>query len=929
MKLPLPPCGHAAHQFLHSPVYRLAAAFALVANLVMTERCAAQFILASDSATNAAYANGWTNGVNGGSGFDPWSLSVPGANAGVFIGNPANNGMGTAGIGTTAFGLFSSAADSGYVNATRSFNSSLGVGDSLSFYWAMNFDGGPTGAKGFDIRSGGSTVFNVNNGGSQNISVGGVTVFTNYGTSPMLVTLLRTSSGFDFSMTSRSGGASYTTNVVTSSNITGFNLYEGNQSSAAGQRNIFFNNFTVTNSGVISTGGTVTNGFTFTGSGDLAVGNNTTLVLNGGGDNSFTGSTTISNGSTLNLAGAGNSGFVSAMSGSGSFAKSGSGTVTLSGNNSSYTGKTTISAGVLSIDSDARLGADPGLFVADQLTLSGGNSSGGSKLQTTADMTLLQNRGVTLAGGGGVFAVASGILTYDGVITGSGGLGKEGEGTLDLGGANTYSGATLMRGGTILVGSDQALGSGIFMFSFADATAKTLAASGSAARTITNSIQIYNNASLGQSSVNTGSLTFSGPVDLGNETNLVRTLLTADGTSHAFTGVVSGARGIIKQGGGTLALSGGNTFEGGLYVDNGVLDLAGGSLAEGIVEIGGGASGSGVNASNAVLRVSTDGTFGRAITVNAETNASGVSGLRIIEFANAGGTTAILSGNVSLEKNLTANVGTSSAVGELSGSIAGSGGLTKEGLGRLNLSANNSYTGPTTVAAGTLELSNGSIASSSVTVSSGASLSGYGSVGTLSGEGSIDPGNSPGIVTAEQINPSAGTDYNFELTGTVPTFNNAASSVNDLIRVTSPTPFSQSLAGGNAINIYFIGAALFTGNTGVQYKGGFFTDEPASFASSIGGATFNYFFANASGATSYNGVNFYTKSEYETVVLFGTNLTISVSTVAQTADFGSGDITGQIMQIDVIPEPTTYALLGLSALAFYISQWRCRRRGGS
>ena len=929
MKLPLSPCGHAAHQFLHSPVYRLAAAFALVANLVMTERCAAQFILASDSATNAAYANGWTNGVNGGSGFDPWSLSVPGANAGVFIGNPANNGMGTAGIGTTAFGLFSSAADSGYVNATRRFNSSLGVGDSLSFYWAMNFDGGPTGAKGFDIRSGGSTVFNVNNGGSQNISVGGVTVFTNYGTSPMLVTLLRTSSGFDFSMTSRSGGASYTTNVVTSSNITGFNLYEGNQSSAAGQRNIFFNNFTVTNSGVISTGGTVTNGFTFTGSGDLAVGNNTTLVLNGGGDNSFTGSTTISNGSTLNLAGAGNSGFVSAMSGSGSFAKSGSGTVTLSGNNSSYTGKTTISAGVLSIDSDARLGADPGLFVADQLTLSGGNSSGGSKLQTTADMTLLQNRGVTLAGGGGVFAVASGILTYDGVITGSGGLGKEGEGTLDLGGANTYSGATLMRGGTILVGSDQALGSGIFMFSFADATAKTLAASGSAARTITNSIQIYNNASLGQSSVNTGSLTFSGPVDLGNETNLVRTLLTADGTSHAFTGVVSGARGIIKQGGGTLALSGGNTFEGGLYVDNGVLDLAGGSLAEGIVEIGGGASGSGVNASNAVLRVSTDGTFGRAITVNAETNASGVSGLRIIEFANAGGTTAILSGNVSLEKNLTANVGTSSAVGELSGSIAGSGGLTKEGLGRLNLSANNSYTGPTTVAAGTLELSNGSIASSSVTVSSGASLSGYGSVGTLSGEGSIDPGNSPGIVTAEQINPSAGTDYNFELTGTVPTFNNAASSVNDLIRVTSPTPFSQSLAGGNAINIYFIGAALFTGNTGVQYKGGFFTDEPASFASSIGGATFNYFFANESGATSYNGVNFYTKSEYETVVLFGTNLTISVSTVAQTADFGSGDITGQIMQIDVIPEPTTYALLGLSALAFYISQWRCRRRGGS
>jgi hypothetical protein len=54
---------------------------------------------------------------------------------------------------------------------------------------------------------------------------------------------------------------------------------------------------------------------------------------------------------------------------------------------------------------------------------------------------------------------------------------------------------------------------------------------------------------------------------------------------------------------------------------------------------------------------------------------------------------------------------------------------------------------------------------------------------------------------------------------------------------------------------------------------------------------------------------------------------ITVTTVAQTANFGSGDINGQVMQVQVIPEPSTYALLGLSAAAFGAYRWRRRRRG--
>jgi hypothetical protein len=54
---------------------------------------------------------------------------------------------------------------------------------------------------------------------------------------------------------------------------------------------------------------------------------------------------------------------------------------------------------------------------------------------------------------------------------------------------------------------------------------------------------------------------------------------------------------------------------------------------------------------------------------------------------------------------------------------------------------------------------------------------------------------------------------------------------------------------------------------------------------------------------------------------------ITISTVAQTANFDGVDINGQVMQVQVIPEPSTYALLGLSAAAFGAYRWRRRRRG--
>jgi len=85
---------------------------------------------------------------------------------------------------------------------------------------------------------------------------------------------------------------------------------------------------------------------------------------------------------------------------------------------------------------------------------------------------------------------------------------------------------------------------------------------------------------------------------------------------------------------------------------------------------------------------------------------------------------------------------------EIASSLTGAGGLQKTDLGMLLLTGESSYIGGTEVAAGKM-LVHGSIASSAVTVDSGATLGGHGTVGSVTAnEGStVSPGASIGTLT--------------------------------------------------------------------------------------------------------------------------------------------------------------------------------------
>lgn len=190
--------------------------------------------------------------------------------------------------------------------------------------------------------------------------------------------------------------------------------------------------------------------------------------------------------------------------------------------------------------------------------------------------------------------------------------------------------------------------------------------------------------------------------------------------------VISGATAsITKIGNGTLALGGGNTFGGGLNVYEGSLiaQTNAGALGGGTVNLG-----NTTGSANAALLISQTLVFPNAITVQA--GSSGTMTINNNTFASP-----TLAGTITLDKALTlTNNDNSSPFGTLtvSGKITGGSGLTitaSNAAGPIALSnAANDYTGATAINSGTVRLT-GNLGNTAVTVASGASLAGEGSIG--------------------------------------------------------------------------------------------------------------------------------------------------------------------------------------------------------
>ncbi|HEU64734.1 MAG TPA: hypothetical protein ENH96_05050 [Chlamydiae bacterium] len=391
------------------------------------------------------------------------------------------------------------------------------------------------------------------------------------------------------------------------------------------------------------------------------------------------------------------SGVIINTTGPGNIIKIGANTLTLGGTNT-YTGTTAINAGNITLPSTGDISS------SSSVTLNNAASSFILALEGTPFSQTIQTlsddaSGTTINLNDNTLVIDQSALgtTYSGVISGTGSNASitKSTGTFELkfAGVNTYGGTTTVNAGTLSLTTAGSITSssltvntgGTFNIETgpANKTVQTLSGTG-------------------------GSIT----------TNNNRLTITQGAGGGTYSGVISGSgnasgESIIKEGSGTLTLNNTNTYTGSTTINTGILDL----------------EASGNIATSSAVTVTSPG----QLQISAGTKTiNDFSGTGNLILNNTGDTFTVDQTTTPLTH---------------SGVISGTGKFAKAGAAtNLFLEGANTFSGTTTVTAGTLTLRDtGAIASSTELilntgafeiVTTGSSLSK--TVGALSGSGNID-----------------------------------------------------------------------------------------------------------------------------------------------------------------------------------------------
>jgi len=679
----------------------------------------------------------------------------------------------------------------------------------------------------------------------------------------------------------------------------------------------------------------------------LVIGSDLDLILNGTDAQSpitnITGSFTGTGNVTANIIGAGQNTTqainITALNTTGTFTATGSGTrgtttvasigstvtnITKSGSStlritgtSLATGNTTISGGILSATSAASLA---GYNVNGRVTVSGGflRVLAGGTGWTVGQIDDLYNNATFNSGSALSFDTtgAVGSFTYNTDLNGSLGLEKAGTGTLVLGGISDFTGVVTIQTGGILSVSNLADG-GVASNIGASTNAPTSLILSGGTLLYTGTAQSTDRrftltaGSTIQSS-GTGALNFTNTGSPAWGSNNNARALTLGGTNtddNIFAGLItnngSGNNSVTKADGGKWRLTNtSSTYTGATTINGGVLEvvtLANGGVASSMGQSTNAATSLVFGAPTATLRYigSSNATTNRGFTLS-----SGAGGGATIESSGTGiltidNTIPLAYGTNNQTRTLTLG-GTNTGANTFSKVIANNGtgatSLTKAGAGTWVLGGANTYTGATNVNAGTLLIATGGSlnASSAVAVNSGGTLGGTGNVNgtvTVSVGGILSPGNSPGLQNMGSLVLTDGGNYNWQILD------------------------ATGVAGVGFDTINLSGSLNLAGLTGV-------TDYNINLwsLSSIG--------PDVNGnATNFNNLN----NQSWTLVTTGnvitgfdaSEFTINVGANAGAAGFSnalaggvfsmglSGDSTDLLLNYTAIPEPSTYAMLGL------------------
>jgi autotransporter-associated beta strand protein len=464
------------------------------------------------------------------------------------------------------------------------------------------------------------------------------------------------------------------------------------------------------------------------GKGDVAVAATCTLDLNGFSDtiNGLSGAGIVDNtaASTASTLTVGDNNIDSTFSGvmrnsdSGStlnLVKTGSGQLTLSGNNT-FTGTVAVNVGALNLGT-----ANP-LTNISGITMAGGTQLGyqANNVVVAAPITLVGNVTVIQNISGAVLASLNGAIGGTGNMTFlTGNPTMNGGNTVTLGAASNFVGNVTITTTDSTTANNMTVKLGV-----ADALPATAE--------VTLDGQNGNGSSWADLNLNGFDQTLAGLRNIARTSRLQRvynsgataaTLTISNTADYSFGGTLGKASGnnfaLTKSGTGRFTLTGANTFTGATKVTSGILSLGHSQALQS----------STLDTLNSNTGDATNG-LQTAVTTLTLGGLTGNQDLASVFTTTAGGYDTVTA--------LTLNPGNGDAP-SYAGSIAGGApdmSLTKSGLGTQTLTGSNSYTGPTTVAAGTLALgaSNALTAATAVAIGNATLSIGAGfanTVGTL------------------------------------------------------------------------------------------------------------------------------------------------------------------------------------------------------
>ena len=517
-----------------------------------------------------------------------------------------------------------------------------------------------------------------------------------------------------------------------------------------------------------------------------------------------------------------------------------------------------------------------------------------SGTQTAASVRQIQNgagdftltAGTLVLGAGGVRA-DRGTFTVDSVITNSAATlqlnAPSATSVLIVGGNNTYTATSEIRGaagGMVRLNNAGALGTGSSVQFVNGSVLLDLNGFDVSGKTIT---------------VNAGQTGFLGNTAAtksiwSGDVNLNTGFLRAGGTNAEveISGIISGSSSMQSFDNGTLRLSGDNTYSGGTSVRAGSTLIVGHSNALGSV--------SHTNfIQAATLNLNGYDIGSRTITlqdnasrlVNDNTNSTAVVSGAINMLTNRNNAQIGGTGNLTLSGTMATQDGTG-------------GGFTKVGTGILTLGGSNNYAGTTTVNAGTLRINGNQVAATgALTVQTGATLSGSGTIGgatTINGR--HNPGNSPGIQTFNNgLTYNTGATFVWELTS------NAASG--------RGTVFDGVNVTGGALSI----------NTGVASDLVFdATGSSVDWSDAFWGSNRQWLVFDNASSPALGSANV-----FDTINVGFDSFSQSLAAVRSGSTFSWEQIDNGVYLTYTIPEPSTGALLVLVAAGLAAHVIRRRR----